>query len=787
VLNAVKKIYQVNPEMGLLASMGTVALFLIASQFMMGISLANSLGVVAVLALYTITGSLIWRISTKQRIANLFELIGIGFPIGASLSAAFILAVRTLGFTSAPTALLALCLPIASLLTLAIRKVSIKPENKLTPHRELIAICLAPLIYLSSWSKYTLISLTLTVLLLFLGKIIHVFAGISNLRMRKSFYLVTIILPLICAVVINGLLNPFDSSFTNLVQTAGADVLHDAAQSFGYGRYGFLDFVGQAGIGRKNYPLAFIISGVFSDLINMPRLPVAAISIQVVAGLSLTMLFVAIARKFFATRIPMGLLITLLFAQASFPSPFLTGEYAKVNNLFGLILLLLAIYTLLNSFKLADQSHLIVVFGLFCLLVITKPHHALTLLIFVCARVLIALVARHKHVGLKAHVVLSLFMLFTFYFATETILQVEGALQPIAFSLSPYWLFTGIALIIGRGLASYLFWRKETDNDFIHEFRIAALICFLTSLFLTTVFDGSNNFNYLISASLLLVALVNVKVISDAFSFLFVLKNQKAVWVGSITFISGILLYVGYALFNLHIIRTSHKSLLRLLFGEDIPMVPVFLLICCISGSLLILYHSFRGSSFLELARSTTVVISVVLNLGLFVGNTVHNPIKIMFYELNESRNDFIRSDNVAAAIWIEQNSDVDDIVATNTLCPGVVEAGDLTLGTIGSENQSLECFERNTNMFVAAVTSRRLLIEAPIFGPSGYSLTPETSRRYNLIYELSTDPTAATIMSFRELGVSWLLIDQGGMNSFDWRSLATLRFSVGETIVLSI
>jgi hypothetical protein len=304
---------------------------------------------------------------------------------------------------------------------------------------------------------------------------------------------------------------------------------------------------------------------------------------------------------------------------------------------------------------------------------------------------------------------------------------------------------------------------------------------------LTTLFDGSNNFNYLISASLLLVALANTKVINDAFSFLFVSNNQRAIVIGLITFISGILLYVGYALVNLHIIRTSHKSSLRLLFGSDVPMVPVFLLICFISGSILILYPSFRGSSFLDLVRSTIVVVSVVLNLGLFVGNTLHNPIKIMFYELNESRNDFIRSDNVAAAIWIEQNSDVDDIVATNTLCSGVVDVGDLTLGTIGSENQSLECFERNTNMFVAAVASRRLLIEAPIFGPSGFTLTPETSRRYNLIYELSTDPTAATIMSFRELGVSWLLIDQNRMNSFDWRSLAVLRFSIGETIVLSI
>lgn len=776
-----------NNSVGLSIGVLTTSLFLVECQMMLGVGAIDSLGIVVFFWIYTITGAVIWQFLTRKCAESLFGLIGFGFPIGVSISAFFILMIRTIGLVSIPTVLLALFTPAISIFSLILRSISIRPTSSKTPLHELITVCLTPLIYLASWSKYALISLVITALLVLISQASIFSFYALNSRMREWATFSIVLVTVICALVIDFFLNPFDSSFVNLAQTAGADVIQDAAQSFGYGKFGFNDFVGQAGSGRNGYPLAFVVSEIFAVTIDMPRLLVAATSIQIITILALSSIFISIARLFVNSKLPVILLMVLLFAQASYPSPFLTGEYAKINNLLGLTLLMVSVFAVLNSFKVFNFRYHVTTFGLFVLTILTKPHHALILLVLVWSLTLLTFLTKNKSAGLKYLVALSLSMALTYFLAALTILQVDGARVPIGFSISKYWLLTGFSLFIARGLIGYLDQKSTVEFGLISSFRYASLICFSFSLFMTILLDGSNNMNYTISASLLLVVLANSGVVHESFAVLISLRTIRVYLILAVTFISAFFLYISYAAVNLYIVRSNPATLLRFVFGNDVPMVSFGILIALSILAVYVLrYSKLKLRSFHDL-RLLVLAVSIVLNAGLFAGNLFVLPIKLSFYSLNESRNDFIRSDIVSAAIWLEQNSDVDSIVATNTICPIFVSIGEPTPGTIGSRLNSSECFERNTNMFVAAIASRRMFLEAPIFGPSGIKLDPETTRRYNLIQELNSKPTALTIRSLKQSGVSWILIDQSLAGIFDWSDFAKIRFTDGNTIVLSV
>ena len=178
---------------------------------------------------------------------------------------------------------------------------------------------------------------------------------------------------------------------------------------------------------------------------------------------------------------------------------------------------------------------------------------------------------------------------------------------------------------------------------------------------------------------------------------------------------------------------------------------------------------------------------SISLNFGLFNGNLLVQPIKISFYKLNESRNDFLRDDIIAAAKWLERNTEVDDIVATNTLCPVSVKIGDATPANFGKDPYGMECYERNANLLVAGIASRRTLIEAPIYGPSGLMLKDETARRYSLIRGFTLSPSFDLLTKLRDYGVSWILIDRQ-LTPFDqWEQFGFVAFEAGSVTVLFI
>jgi hypothetical protein len=83
-----------------------------ASQFILGVGAIDSILTTSIFAVLALTGSLVWKLLKVNPTETFYELVGIGFPIGASLTALIVLITRTLGIYAVPTWLCALILPV---------------------------------------------------------------------------------------------------------------------------------------------------------------------------------------------------------------------------------------------------------------------------------------------------------------------------------------------------------------------------------------------------------------------------------------------------------------------------------------------------------------------------------------------------------------------------------------------------------------------------------------------------------------------------------------------------
>ena len=764
------------------------ALVLSASQFMLGVGMVDSLLSVCVFALLALSGVAVWQLVKNGPIETFFEFVGLGFPIGASLSAIVILIIRTLGFHTVPTWICALILPVLVLPTLLLKNRRIQFSRTKTKEHELLIFGLIPVLYLASWSKYTLISLGCFLAAMLLRHLFLATVPSSNSKYPSILVFLSLSVALLFAIMTNNLINGYDTSLANLAQTAGSDVIHDAAQSFGFNRYGFSDFVGQTGSKNIGYPLAYMVGGIFADLANAPRLQMVAISVQIFTLFSLFSLAISLIRRFINPNTSVWILAVLLLMQASYPSAFLLGEYPKVNNLLGLAMLLTSLYVLLQNWTNFRFARLPFIYLLFTLLIFTKPHHAIALLMILGIDILYSL--RKYWFERPTSYLLAMFLLmigtYLGWSRVIYIVEIEGVINPLKFDFSYYWFFITLIAMICRG---YVFQFSTSNNhDVSTRLRANSFLVLCSAGLITAVLNGVNNFNYLISAGLFLVGIANVDSIERTLSLFYSASRIGTVIIVGVSIFAGFLLYIGYAFVNLHMIRTGDKSILRYLFGQNVEFVPVVvLLFISIIGSVYWAYSQHKTLMIRESILSIFLIVSVSLNFGLFNGNLFVQPIKISFYDLNESRNDFLRDDIIAAAKWLESNTAVDDIVATNTLCPVSVKVGDATPANFGKDPYGMECYERNTNLLVAGIASRRTLIEAPIYGPSGLMLKDETARRYSLIRDFTLSPSINLLTELRDHGVSWVLIDRQ-LTPFDqWEQFGRVGFEAGSVTVLFI
>jgi hypothetical protein len=122
------------------------------------------------------------------------------------------------------------------------------------------------------------------------------------------------------------------------------------------------------------------------------------------------------------------------------------------------------------------------------------------------------------------------------------------------------------------------------------------------------------------------------------------------------------------------------------------------------------------------------------------------------------------------------------DIVATNAICNELTTPNGPT-----PLIQSHGCYVRNIHAWVSALSQRRVLIEAPIFGTIAYTMPPMASERYNASLNFANFKNADASRFLREHGVNWFVIDKDNTLLRDWLPLAKIRFENNSVAILEL
>jgi len=169
-------------------------------------------------------------------------------------------------------------------------------------------------------------------------------------------------------------------------------------------------------------------------------------------------------------------------------------------------------------------------------------------------------------------------------------------------------------------------------------------------------------------------------------------------------------------------------------------------------------------------------------NSGFFLGQSFRAVIPQELYDAGSFHSEIISGDRKVALLWLRENSDQMDIVATNAMCNELTTPDGPT-----PRFQSSDCYVRNIHVWVSALSYRRVLIEAPIFGTIGSSMSQIGSERYNASLNFANLKRADAYRFLREHGVSWFVIDKDNTLLRDWLPLAQIRFENNTVAVLEL
>ncbi len=141
-------------------------------------------------------------------------------------------------------------------------------------------------------------------------------------------------------------------------------------------------------------------------------------------------------------------------------------------------------------------------------------------------------------------------------------------------------------------------------------------------------------------------------------------------------------------------------------------------------------------------------------------------------------------SDNeIQVGIWLNQNTDSEDIVATNNYCQIRVQVGHRP--PIEPE----DCRQQNMIAWISAISHRRMLLEAPlisVLGP-GSPLSKIDSDRYNLSLDFAQHPNNQLLAKLKSYGVSWFVFKNDWTPLTNWSNFGVIEFKNDDYTVLRL
>lgn len=758
-----------------LAYISLLGFLSVSVQSVCGLSLKESAISTAFIIATSIPGALIWRF-LKPAAGSLEEFTGMGMALGSIAVALINIVYRSFSY-GMPIATLILC-------TLAIGLFWVKKSHKVVFdeshvrtsifHAQFIVACV--LGYISAISNY--------VFPYFIASIIALIISQLAKRYRNAQILLYVATMSIgwCITNMNKSLNGQNFPFWRWISN---DAIYDTSYSVGIGRFGIRDNILYSNHSSKGYLLTYSWAGEFANVTHIHQLSISTVSFAVFGLLGIGFVAISIAKFLLQSVLASHLSVALIFCQASFPEPFLLGEYLKLNNTISILWLLCLVYTILCVKAVEIRSSVIALCVLIPVVTYGKFHFGIVAILF--STYLFDF--RSSYTELKQVKFASLYKQIV-TMGLPAIISIVVFFKLINFpNRWPYsfkfdsWIVSNAVLLV---LFRFIGLRSRGVADLKRYVRTSNLIV-LSSLSYYLYSMGANNSIYIVSAAVILSTFPLASIVDTAIEKLN--HIEKIIIYGICCFISLVALFIsGNHTWNFpNYLRSGTLTLRSLLYIEYqylmMPLMFMLVSFCLLFVSIFMkLKTLFVRIKFGHLA----ILVIISMNFGLFLSIPLKSVILNSQYDAGIKQSFPIDTEIVEAGEYIRDNTSRLSIVASNRICNA--ELPD-SMETPGWPPGSMpDCGNLNFLTSISAISERRQFLEAPAFENTiGPFLSPDSFRRYSLLLEVFNNPNASNIDSLKASGVTVLLLDRGLLYSRSIFDYGTILFQNKTITVLLV
>ena len=752
-----------------------------------GISIQDALLPTFLLGANVLAGGFVWSRISRFTEKSMIELLGGGIAIGTIIPAATTLLLRQLGLFIVPSVivfpLVTLCW--AYLINRRFESKTLSPSvNDFKIGASIV--CLTAISILAWTPKVLPFCIVFGICLSLYG---YFTRNSFALERNKDFQQISIVLVSITSfsVFVQALYAELLYKSNALWVWVGMDQILDESVSWSLQQFAFRDNPTLSGTRLGGYILTNVIAGELSALANSSPFIVTSGIMVLIAVIGALSIVYSLSYRLFKSKITAIIAMFLLVVQATLPEPWTLTEAFRIQNVLGLtwfLFLVICIYDWIHS----ELKYGLLIVGLVSIaLTLGKAQFAGLLIAVVVALNLLQLLTRTQvpfigKLRLLPVVMIPVFVIIYKYF----LLIPRGATSFISPTL--VWPFMGTALILI--CTRFLLFRRavEFGDQAAQHLHLFTNFTTVIAISMYVFFQGSIGSHYLIAPALAISAVAASGIVEHSIDQ-FGRKNASVVL--GLAFLGGALVSFGYYVLHIHFIRTADVGVLngiaKWIIAENQYLLPlqtviIVSLICSILFIRSLHQHPRSVVRIMKYSTAILILVAVGTNSGFFLGQSFRHVIPQELYDAGNLAPAVLSSDRKVALSWLQENSDQMDIVATNAMCNELTTPDSPTPGA-----QSLDCYMRNTYTWVSALGHRRVLIEAPIFGTIGYTMSQIGAERYNASLNFANLKSADAYRFLHEHGVNWFVIDKDNTLLRDWLPLAKIRFENNTVAILEL
>jgi len=731
-----------------------------------GFSLKDSLTVSLFFLITSILGALAYVQLGKRETYSTLELFGVGISFGTIVPAISGFLLRT--FFNIPS----IC-GFLVLIALALSTIIRSRRNRtvaVVPSPELLALIL-PISAAAAFAEFNHITYLFVLIsvggLFFYKKFENWLVSFHALSIKIKYFLIFSISASITRLVDNQFQI---SSWRTIVFI---DQIFDESQAASIARYGITDNLFVAGARMPGHTLTHAWAGIAQIITDSPVFMISGAAGVLFGNLGVSALIGGIVYRW-TEKISVVIASLLIWTfQASLIDQYHVAANPRMSNSISLLWFAFGWFLLIEFRENRIRQPMIFLPVLLAAVGFGKFHW----IIYILATIGIISIVDLIKTKSQQFIPLILLTAFMFSFVYLVFMRGMNAYSDPVFKFFPYIFYGHVAVVLLRSFAFTDYQPNESSRTIKQATKFGSIV-FVSLISIT---GGNNMEGYFFICSLVLISIYQG-------------ANLEIAWreLPHARLISRFVVPMVFIL-------VLFFSLLRFVFFLRIQSSPKFPLlkfvIVTIPADLVVLILVFFVTCFLSLKNTSTVnpftkrsaiailiVLCFTANCAIFISQTLRPYITIHMYGNGEVVPKL--SDNeIQVGIWLNQNTDSEDIVATNNYCQIRVQVGHKP--PIEPE----DCRQQNMIAWISAISHRRMLLEAPlisVLGP-GSPLSKIDSDRYNLSLDFAQHPNNQLLAKLKSYGVSWFVFKNDWTPLTNWSNFGVIEFKNDDYTVLRL